>query len=107
MLKLKKDRLTQSSWCAASREDLCGAVQSLRDNFITYTGPFVINSGVAVFRVSDYLVTADELVTLWKTGRLTREALNSFAGDLDAVEERVVLEPQPCWTKSKCQSLDK
>ena len=92
MLKLKKDRLTQSAWCTATREDLCAAVQCLRDNFITYVGPFVINSDVAVFNVSDYLVTADELVTLWKAGHLTREGLNKFARELDPTEQNVDLE---------------
>jgi hypothetical protein len=93
MLKLKKDRFTQSTWCAASREDLWAAVQCLRDNSIIYVGPFVINAGVAVFKVSDYLVTADELVSLWKAGHLTREGVNRFSRDLEA-EEKIVLEPR-------------
>ena len=92
MLKLKRNQVTKSPWCSASREDLCSAVQCLRDNFITYVGPFVIKSGVAAFKVSDYLLTADELVTLYKSGRLTQEGLSSFAKDLDAAEERLGLE---------------
>jgi hypothetical protein len=92
LLKLKRNQVTKSPWCSASREDLCAAVQCLRDNFITYVGPFVIKSGVAVFKVSDYLLTADELVALYKSGRLTEEGLASFAKDLDAAEERLALQ---------------
>ncbi len=92
MLKLKRTHVTQSPWCSASREDLCAAVQCLRDNFISYVGPFVIKSGVAAFKVSDYLLTADELVALFLSGRLTREGLSNFARDLDAAEERLGLE---------------
>ena len=92
MLKLKRNQVTKSPWCSASREDLCAAVQCLRDNFITYVGPFVIKSGVAAFKVSDYLLTADELVTHYKSGRLTQEGLSSFATELDAAEERLGLE---------------
>ena len=91
MLKLKRDCVTASPWCSASREDLRAAVQCLRDNFITYIGPFVIKSGVAVFKVSDYLLTADELVTLYKSGCLNEEGLNSFSKDLDTAEERICL----------------
>jgi len=91
MLKLKRNQVAKSPWCSASREDLCAAVQCLRDNFITYVGPFVIKSGVAAFKVSDYLLTADELVTLYKSGRLTQEGLSSFAKELDAAEERLGL----------------
>ena len=92
MLKLKKDQETKSPWCSASREDLCAAVQCLRDNFITYVGPFVIKSGVAAFRVSHYLLSADELVALYKSGRLTQEGLSNFAKAVDASEERLGLE---------------
>jgi hypothetical protein len=84
MLKLKRDQVTKSPWCSASREELCAAVQCLRDNFITYIGPFVIKSGVAAFKVSDYVLTADQLVSLHKTGRLTKEGLANFAKALDA-----------------------
>jgi len=91
MLKLKRNQVTKSPWCSASREDLCAAVQCLRDNFITYVGPFVIKSGVAAFKVSDYLLTADELVTLYKSGALPRKA-RKFAKELDAAEERLGLE---------------
>lgn len=86
MLKLKHDRPTQMSWCSASREDLGAAVQCLRDNFMTYIGPFVIKTDVAVFRVSDYLLTADELVYLHKSGRLCEEGLARFSRDEDPVE---------------------
>jgi hypothetical protein len=79
MLKLRKDHLSKSQWCCASKEELLAAVQSLRDNFIPYVGPFVIKSGVAVFKVSDYLLTADELVDLYKSGSLTQEGLSRFA----------------------------
>jgi hypothetical protein len=92
MLKLKRDRVAQLPWCSASREDLCAAVQCLRDNFIMYTGPFVIKSGVAVFKVSDYLLTVDELVSVHKCGLLTQEGLSKFAKDLDAAEERLALQ---------------
>jgi len=92
MLELKKDQAAKSPWCSASREDLCAAVECLRDNFITYVGPFVIKSGIAAFRVSGYLLTADELVNLYKLGRLTKEGLPNFAKELDAAEER--LEPE-------------
>jgi hypothetical protein len=91
MLKLKRNRIPQSPWCSASREDLREAVQCLRDNFITYTGPFVIKSGVAVFKVSDHLLTADELVSIYKCGLLTKEGLSRFVKDLDAAEERLAL----------------
>jgi hypothetical protein len=89
MLKLEKDQKTQSTWCSASREDLCAAVQFLRDNFITYAGPFVIKSEVAAFRVSHYLLTADELVALYKSGCLTQEGLANFAKGRDAAEGRL------------------
>ena len=92
MLKLKRNQVTKSPWCSASREDLCAAVQCLRDNFITYVGPFVIKSGVAVFKVSDYLLTADELVRVHKCGLLTQEGLSKVAKDLDAAEERLALQ---------------
>lgn len=92
MPELKSGQAAKSPWCSASREDLCAAVQCLRDNFITYVGPFVIKSGVAAFRVSHYLLTADELVALYKSGRLTREGLSNFAKALDATEENVSLE---------------
>lgn len=92
MPELRKDQAAKSPWCSASREDLCAAVQCLRDNFITYVGPFVIKSGVAAFRVSQYLLTADELVALYKSGRLTREGLSNFAKALDAAEENLGLE---------------
>ena len=94
MPELKKDPAAKSPWCSASREDLCAAVQCLRDNFITYVGPFVIKSGVAAFRVSHFLLTADELVALYKSGRLTREGLSNFAKSMDATEENVSLERQ-------------
>lgn len=89
MLKLKKDQPVKTLWCSASREDLCAAVQCLRDNFFTYIGPFVVKSGVAAFKVANYLLTADELVALYKSGRLTREGLSSFAKDRDAAAERL------------------
>lgn len=88
----KKDQPAKSTWCSASREDLCAAVQCLRDNFITYVGPFVIKSGVAAFRVSHCLLTADQLVALYKSGRLTQEGLSSFAKTLDAAEGNLGLE---------------
>jgi len=88
MLEVKKDQAVKSPWCSASREDLCAAVQYLRDNFITYVGPFVIKSGVAAFRVSHYLLTADELVALYKSGRLTQEGLSNFTkGKIGACQE--------------------
>ena len=86
MLKLNHDRPAHVSWCSASREDLEAAVQCLRDNFITYLGPFVIKTNVAVFRVTDYLLTADELVYLHKWGRLCEEGLAKFGGEGDPVE---------------------
>ena len=89
MLKLTKDPVTNSPWCSASREDLCAAVQCLRDNFIAYVGPFVIKSGVAAFKVSQYLLTADELVALYKSGRLTQEGLSNFAKSTEASDERL------------------
>jgi hypothetical protein len=92
MLELKKDPAAKSPWCSASREDLCSAVQCLRDSFITYVGPFVIKSGVAAFRVSHYLLTADELVVLYKSGRLTQEGLSNFAKGLSIAEERIGFE---------------
>lgn len=88
MVKLKKDEAIESRWCSASREDLCAAVQCLRDNFITYIGPFVIKSGVAVFRVSQHLLTPDELVALYKSGCLTQEGLSNFVIGRDTSEER-------------------
>ena len=95
MLKLKRNQVTEPIWCSASREDLCAAVQCLRDNFISYVGPFVIKSGVAVFKVSDYLITADELVSLYKTGQLSRQGLEGFAKDLENAQERLGL-PREC-----------
>ena len=92
MLELNKDPEVKSPWCSASREDLCAAVQCLRDNFITYVGPFVIKSGVAAFRVSHYLLTADELVALCKSGCLTQEGLSNFAKDLNITEEQIGFE---------------
>ena len=92
MPELKKDQAAKSQWCSASREDLCSAVQCLRDNFITYVGPFVSKSGVAAFRVSHYLLTADELVALYKSGRLTREGLANFAKTSDGTKENIGLE---------------
>lgn len=89
MPELKKDQAAESPWCSASREDLCAAVQCLRDNFITYVGPFVINSGVAAFRVSRYLLTADQLVALYKSGRLNQEGLSNFAGGLNTTERQI------------------
>jgi hypothetical protein len=91
MQKPKGSQVSKSPWCSASREDLCAAVQCLRDNFIPYIGPFVAKSGVAAFKVSEYLLTADELVDLYKSGRLTREGLSNFAKDLNAAEERLAL----------------
>ncbi len=92
MLKLKSTQVTQSPWCSASREELCAAVQCLRDNFISYVGPFVIKSGVAAFKVSDYLLTADELVALYLSGHLNQEGLTNFAREAGAAEERLRLE---------------
>jgi hypothetical protein len=91
MLKLKENQVTKSPWCSASREELCAAVQCLRDNFITYVGPFVIKSGVAAFKVSNYVLTADELVSLHKSGHLTKEGLSNFAKALEAAEENLGL----------------
>ena len=82
MLKLRKDHHSHSSWCSASKEELQAAVQSLRDNLIAYVGPFVIKSGVAVFKVEDYLLTADELVNLHKSGNLTKKCLTSSTGEV-------------------------
>jgi hypothetical protein len=95
MLKLKRNRIPQSTWCSASREDLRAAVQCLRDNFMPYTGPFVIKSDVAVFKVSDYLLTPDELVSIYKCGRLSKEGLSRFAEDLEAAEERLAPQGKP------------
>src|ERR1700687_1254983 len=92
MLKPKKEDVTQSPWCSASREDLCAAVQHLRDNSITYVGPFVIKSGIAAFKVSDYLLTADQLVSLHKSGLLTEESLSKFVEEMDASNKRLLLE---------------
>jgi len=92
MLELEKDPAAKSPWCSASREDLCAAVQCLRDNVITYVGPFVIEPGVAAFRVSHYLLTADELVVLYKSGRLTQEGLSNFAKGLNRAEEQIGFE---------------
>lgn len=92
MPELKKNQAAKFPWCSASREDLCAAVQCLRDNFITYVGPFVSESGVAAFRVLHYLLTADELVALYKAGRLTREGLSNFSRALDGAEENLGLE---------------
>lgn len=89
MLKLKTHGSAQSPWCSSSREDLQAAVQCLRNNFISYVGPFVIKSGIAVFKVSDYVLTVDELVSLCKSGQLTEEGLSRFAKELDAVEQRL------------------
>jgi hypothetical protein len=75
MLHLKRRRMTPSPWCTASKAELEAAVRCLRDNFIAYDGPFVIKSGIAVFKVSDYLLTADELVSFYKSGQLTEESL--------------------------------
>jgi hypothetical protein len=94
MLKPKKDCIAKLSFCSASREDLCAAVQYLSDHFITYVGPFVIKSGIAAFKVSDYLLTADELVSLHKSGLLTQEGLAKFVKELDHADERFVLEGQ-------------
>jgi hypothetical protein len=92
MLKLKVDGITPSKWCSASKDDLREAVQCLRDNFIDYIGPYVINSGIAVFRVSTYIVTADELVQLHKSGYLTQEGLSRLAENPDAAEDRLCLD---------------
>jgi hypothetical protein len=89
MLRPKKDHSVKATWCSASREDLCAAVQCLRDNFFTYLGPFVVKSGVAAFKVSDYLLSADELVGLYKSGRLNPEGVSSFAKDRDAAAQRL------------------
>lgn len=91
MLKLKNDRITQVGWCSASREDLEAAVQCLRDNFITYVGPFVIKTNVAVFRVSSYILTADELVHLHKSGLLSQEGLAGYGRDVDPGEAQLEL----------------
>jgi len=86
MLKPKKDCIAKPSFCSASREDLCAAVQYLRDHFITYVGPFVIKPGIVAFKVLDYLLTADELVSLHKSGLLTQKGLSRFAKELDAAD---------------------
>jgi hypothetical protein len=87
MIKLKRDRLSPSRWCSASREELQVAVQHLRNNFIAYDGPFVIKSGIAVFKVSDYLLTADEVVELYRSGKLNQKGLANFAREVNAIEE--------------------
>ncbi len=79
MIKIKRKPLTASPWCSASKQDLEAAVRCLRDNFIAYVGPFVIKSGIAVFKVSDYILTADELVSFYKSGHLTEESLAKFS----------------------------
>jgi hypothetical protein len=95
MLTLRRNRISRSPWHSASREELQAAVQCLRDNFIMYTGPFVIRSGVIVFEVSDYILTADELVGIHKRGLLSKEGLAKFAKDLEAVEERFSVNRKP------------
>ena len=79
LIKLKRKLITASPWCSASKEELEAAVRCLRDNFIAYVGPFVIKSGIAVFKVSDYILTADELVSFYKSGHLTEESLAKFS----------------------------
>jgi hypothetical protein len=84
----KSESSAQLPWCSASREDLCAAVQCLRDNFISYAGPFVTESGLAAFKVSGYLMTADELVSVYKRGGLTQEGLPRLAKDFGAAEKQ-------------------
>ena len=91
MLKPKQDPSAKPACCTASREDLCAAVQCLRDNFLTYVGPFVIKSGIAAFKVSDYLLTADELVRLHKSGQLTEEGLSRSVKKLDDADQPFAL----------------
>jgi hypothetical protein len=91
----KREHSPQLPWCSASREDLCEAVQCLRDNFITYAGPFVIESGVAAFKVSGYLMTADELVSVYKRGGLTKEGLPRFVEHFDVAEKPQKEQNQP------------
>ncbi len=79
MIKIKRKPIAASPWCSASKKDLEEAVRYLRDNFIAYVGPFVIKSGIAVFKVSDYILTADELVSFYKSGHLTEESLAKFS----------------------------
>jgi hypothetical protein len=92
MLKLTQDLNGKPACCTASREDLCAAVQYLRDNFLTYMGPFVIKSGIATFKVSDYFLTADELVRLHKSGQLTEEGLSRCMKKLDAGDQGFTLQ---------------
>ena len=89
MLKLKREHIIPLTLDKRSREDLQAAVQSLHDNFISYVGPFVIKSGIAVFKVSDYLLSVDELIRLNRSGKLTEEGLTRFARDLEAAVERL------------------
>jgi hypothetical protein len=95
MLKLKRNRTTQLRWCSASREDVCAAVECMRDRSIPYTGPFVIKSGVAVFRVLNYILTVDELVSIYSCGLLTREGLSRFAQGLDTAKDRLTFQSKP------------
>jgi hypothetical protein len=92
MLRLKTKRMTSAPWCSATKEELEAAVRCLKDNFIAYDGPFVINTGVAVFKVSEYLLSADELVSFYKSGRLTEESLakcssNTMNGEKESLSE--------------------
>lgn len=93
MFKVKKQSVQASPWCSAPREDLQNAVECLRTNFFTYTGPFLLKSGVAVFKISNYLLTVDELVSLHKSGQLTKEGIAAFAKCADTAEKRLKLEP--------------
>ena len=93
MLNLRRDHFSPSRWCSSSKEDLQAAVQWLKDNSIPYVGPFVIESGFAVFRVSDCVLTADELVDLHKSGLLTPEGLTRFAEQIQAQEEQRAMKP--------------
>jgi hypothetical protein len=95
MPKLKEDCAPRQIWCSASRDDLCAALQCLRDKFITYVGPFVIKSGIAAFRVSDCLLTAVELVDLYKSGQLNEEGLARLAKDVDTSHQRRLLPGRP------------
>jgi len=90
MLKVKTECADgRMSWFSDTRDDLKQAVQCLRSNFISYIGPFVIKSGIAVFRVSDYILTVDELVALYKSNQLSEKGLAKFAEDLRVAELQI------------------
>jgi len=89
MSKLKPDPTTRSAWCSASQEDLQDAILCLRNNCVSTLGPFVIKTGIAIFKISNYLLTADELVALHRTGHLTESGLAEFARQLNTAAIRL------------------